>query len=83
MFYSVFKSLTFLFIELKGNSATLAEDANAVTKDSTSKIKVEIPNELPFQIQIKYKDTEGATAMRVVTQTQPVTRDRRQAEQSK
>ena len=67
---------------MTGNSAT-SGDANAATKDDISKIKVEIPNELPFQIQIKYKDTDGATAMRVVTRTQPVTRDRRQAEQSK
>ena len=28
-------------------------------------------------------DTEGATALRVLTQTKPITRDRKQAEESK
>ncbi|XP_076077752.1 circularly permutated Ras protein 1-like [Mytilus galloprovincialis] len=49
-------------------------------KDQESKFKVEVPDELPFQLQIKYTDTEGATALRVLTQTKPITRDRKQAE---
>lgn len=52
-------------------------------KDQESKFKVEVPDELPFQLQIKYTDTEGATALRVLTQTKPITRDRKQAEGSK
>jgi len=39
-------------------------------------------NELPFQVQITYMDLDGAEAVRVLTQTQPVTRDRQQAETS-
>ncbi|XP_069130895.1 circularly permutated Ras protein 1-like [Argopecten irradians] len=36
--------------------------------------------ELPFQLQVKYTDVDGATALRVLTKTKPVTRDRAQAE---
>lgn len=61
--------------ESKGE--TLAEGA---AKEQGSKFKVEVPNELPFQLQIMYKDTEGATALRVLTQTKPITRDRKEAE---
>ena len=53
------------------------------SKGQGFKFKVEVPDELPFQLQIKYKDTEGATALRVLKQTRPVTRERKQAEQSK
>ncbi|KAH3747910.1 hypothetical protein DPMN_182345 [Dreissena polymorpha] len=35
---------------------------------------------LPFQLQIRYTDTEGAKALRVITQVKPVTRDRQKAE---
>jgi hypothetical protein len=37
-------------------------------------------SELPFQIQIQYTDLDGAEAVRVLTQCQPVTKDRQQAE---
>jgi len=40
----------------------------------------ESPSELPFQVQIKYTDIDGAEAVRVLTQVQPVTADRREAE---
>lgn len=36
--------------------------------------------ELPFQLQIKYTDLEGAQALRVITQTMPITTDRIEAE---
>lgn len=39
--------------------------------------------EVPFQLQIVYTDTEGAKALRVITQSKPITRDRRKAEQCK
>ncbi|CAC5385248.1 unnamed protein product [Mytilus coruscus] len=64
--------------ELKDNLPS-TEGASA-PKDQGSKFKVEVPDELPFQLQIKYTDTEGATALRVLTQTKPITRDRKQAE---
>ncbi|XP_048768214.1 circularly permutated Ras protein 1-like [Ostrea edulis] len=38
--------------------------------------------ELPFQLVVKYTDTEGATALRVVTQSRPITYDRREAEKN-
>ncbi|XP_021354035.1 circularly permutated Ras protein 1-like [Mizuhopecten yessoensis] len=38
------------------------------------------PKELPFQLQVKYTDVDGATALRVLTKTKPVTKDRSQAE---
>ena len=51
----------------------------AATSTSSSD---EQPSELPFQVQITYTDLDGAEAVRVLTQTQPVTRDRREAETS-
>jgi hypothetical protein len=39
--------------------------------------------ELPFQLQVVYTDTEGAKALRVLTHTKPITRDRKKAERSK
>ena len=38
------------------------------------------PAELPFQLQLVYTDTEGVKAMRLLTKTKPVTKDRIQAE---
>ena len=38
------------------------------------------PSDLPFQLQVVYTDTEGAKAMRLLTKTKPVTKDRHQAE---
>ncbi|KAK3097067.1 hypothetical protein FSP39_006081 [Pinctada imbricata] len=38
------------------------------------------PNEVPFQLQVKYTDVDGAVALRVVTQLKPTTYDRREAE---
>jgi hypothetical protein len=36
--------------------------------------------ELPFQLQIHYVDMDGAQALRVITQTMPVTTQREDAE---
>lgn len=41
------------------------------------------PDKLPFQLQIQYTDTDGAKALRVLTQAKPVTWDRKIAENSK
>lgn len=41
------------------------------------------PTELPFQIQVTYTDIEGAKAIRVLTQSKPVTKDRDEAEKSR
>ncbi len=37
-------------------------------------------SELPFQLCLTYTDLEGAKAMRVISQSRPVTKDRSQAE---
>jgi len=58
--------------------AAMDTDATAGAAASTDKH----PSELPFQVQITYTDLDGAEAVRVLTQTQPVTRDRHQAETS-
>ena len=47
---------------------------------SSDRDKSKEPNELPFQVQICYTDLDGARAMRVLTQTKPVTTEREQAE---
>ena len=43
----------------------------------------ERPAQLPFQVQIRYTDSKGAKAIRVFTETKPVTKDRKVAESSK
>ena len=40
-------------------------------------------DEIPFQVQIAYTNIEGASAVRVLTQTKLVTRDRVKAEKRK
>lgn len=45
-------------------------------KDSTQKL-----TEIPFQLVVKYTDSTGAEALRVISKAQPVTTDRSVAEQ--
>lgn len=52
-----------------------SSDATASTSATTSP-----PTELPFQVQITYRDRNGAKALRVLTQKKPVTKDRQMAE---
>ncbi|CAC5385247.1 unnamed protein product [Mytilus coruscus] len=56
-------------------------EASTSSKSERSKVKVEVPDDLPFQLQLKYTDTDGATALRVFTQIKPATRDRKEAEE--
>jgi len=53
------------------------DEAAAASSSSTAD---NTPSELPFQLQVTYTDLDGARAMRVLTQVQPVTRDRSEAE---
>ena len=66
------------------DAAEVASSAAAMNTDATSTAAAastkDYPSELPFQVQITYTDLDGAEAVRVLTQTQPVTRDRQQAE---
>ena len=39
--------------------------------------------EVPFQLQMTYTDLDGAQAIRVITQSMPITRDRDMAEKCK
>lgn len=60
-----------------------APEAAGCSKDEPMETDQEELKELPFQLVVKYTDTEGATALRVLTQCQPITYDRREAEKSK
>ena len=61
---------------------TISADTAAAAGDVAMDTATSCPSELPFQVQITYTDLDGAEAVRVLTQTQPVTRDRQQAETS-
>lgn len=50
---------------------------------SDVKREMNVPPELPFQLQIQYTDADGTKALRVLTQKKPVTHDRQLAEESK
>ncbi|XP_063403864.1 uncharacterized protein LOC134687468 isoform X2 [Mytilus trossulus] len=56
-------------------------EASTSSESGRSKVKVEVPDDLPFQLQLKYTDTNGATALRVFTQIKPATRNRKEAEE--
>ncbi|KAJ8311068.1 hypothetical protein KUTeg_011383 [Tegillarca granosa] len=55
------------------------EESGATAGPSTAG-KDKGPDKLPFQLQIQYTDTDGAKALRVLTQVKPVTWDRKIAE---
>ncbi|XP_053396238.1 uncharacterized protein LOC123552632 [Mercenaria mercenaria] len=65
-----------------GESMTEGADPFSTAGTSTGPQADEGRKELPFQLQIVYTDTEGAKALRVITQTKPITRDRRKAERN-
>lgn len=60
-----------------GNSEAAAAGSSSA---SGSELKQDQLNELPFQVHISYIDLEGAKAVRVLTQTKPITKERKQAE---
>ncbi|KAL3882463.1 hypothetical protein ACJMK2_028800 [Sinanodonta woodiana] len=76
------------------NTASSAGEGSKVTVGEKTGVKSELgqnmdqttegdqPKEFPFQIQIAYTDTEGARALRVLTKTKPVTKDRKIAERN-
>lgn len=64
-----------------GASGTEANTAGVAGSSKGTANKQEA-NQLPFQLQIIYTDTEGAKALRVITDTKPITRDRKKAEKS-
>lgn len=61
-------------------SAGNSEAAAASSSASGSELKQDHLDELPFQVHISYIDLEGAKAVRVLTQTKPITKERKQAE---
>lgn len=58
-----------------GDNSSVGEASTSQQKDRAEGIE-----KLPFQLQIKYTDTEGAKALRVITKMRPVTRNRTEAE---
>jgi len=64
-----------------GQDTPMTTDTPPTTSDENTE-KTTIPDELPFQLQIRYTDAEGMKALRVLTQTRPVTHDRNLAEDS-
>jgi len=83
---------------VEGGTSTAADNTDARAEQASAEAAVDTqlthgaavstssceqwPRELPFQVQITYTDLDGAEAVRVLTQTQPVTHDRQQAETS-
>lgn len=63
-----------------GNSEATAAATAASSSASCSELKQDQLDELPFQVHISYIDLEGAKAVRVLTQTKPITKERKQAE---
>lgn len=59
----------------------VTQKPSSVPKDEP--LLPERPIQLPFQVQIRYTDSKGAKAVRVFTETKPITKDRKVAESSK
>ena len=61
-----------------------AEAASGATASSVDKeVPPQIVNgkpQLPFQLQLEYTSSDGDRCLRVITQTKPVTKDRKVAE---
>ena len=51
-------------------------------KKTDPTINIDSMSELPFQLKIVYNDVDGFKAMRVLTKTKKLTKDRAQAEKS-
>ncbi|XP_064628238.1 circularly permutated Ras protein 1-like [Lineus longissimus] len=62
--------------EIAEKDETQDEGASANASNPVDTLK-----ELPFQIQISYTDMEGNKALRLITKTRPITKDRQLAEQ--
>ena len=69
---SVFNRLLLLVAWNVKSSSDEQGASSASSKDT--------PTELPFQLQLTYMDLDGTKAMRVLTQLQPVTTDRKEAQ---
>ena len=72
--------LTYEFsVKTSAKSTTGEEKTN--TSQSIPGLMIEGTHHMPFQLQIKYTDSDGAQCMRVLTQARPVTSDRKVAKQ--
>ena len=73
--------LTYEFgVKTKSAKPTAGEDTIDAAQIIPELI-VEGTHHMPFQLQIKYTDSDGAQCMRVLTQARPVTSDREVAKQ--
>ena len=88
-FGQFFQPVNFVFPD-EGDAATEAAtagpSAEAATAEPSASSSTESEalsdlSELPFQLQLTYTDLEGAKALRVVTQTKPITTERDVAEE--
>ena len=76
LFIDVLLSINrYLFLLLVDSSSNDPCIANESTDDHSE--------ELPFQVQITYTDLDGAQALRLITKTKLVTKDRAVAERGK
>lgn len=69
-------------VDVKETDEAAATECAAAGATVADESEVSSLNEVPFQVQIRYTDTKGTVALRVLTKTQPITRDRKQAEKS-
>jgi len=74
------KANTELTYEFRVKTTTAGED-KINPAQSLPELMIEGTHHMPFQLQIKYTDSDGAQCMRVLTQARPVTSDRKVAKQ--
>ena len=67
----------------KGSDESRDDAEAGPSTERRDELSAGTPRELPFQLQIEYTDLDGAKALRVITQTKPVTKQRDQAEKGK
>jgi len=73
--------LTYEFGVKNTSAKPTVGDDKANTSQSIPGLMIEGTHHMPFQLQIKYTDSDGAQCMRVLTQARPVTSDRKVAKQ--
>ena len=67
----------------KGSDESRDDAGAGPSAERRDELSAGTSRELPFQLQIEYTDLDGAKALRVITQTKPVTKQRDQAEKGK
>ena len=73
--------LTYEFGVKNTSAKPTVGDDKTNTSQSIPGLMIEGTHHMPFQLQIKYTDSDGAQCMRVLTQARPITSDREVAKQ--